>query len=354
MHRIIRNNQLLLVARTWSNRSNNTDFQHFFNFFPGSINITNKESFSWDNVFYRTLLRHANHDGYSSLSVRLEWEVYKQVLTHRPKIIHFWFADHDYHYASYIAKLTGAKIVGNFFFSIEEFEKRMPSKQHLKKLDLITSSGKEQMEYLSEYVPKEKLAYLPLGVDTHIFKPIEQKLNGDNSQKILLHVGTNRRDFHTLKEVFIRLKRMYPNIRLEMVGGINARELFSDVDDIIFHKFLSDHELVKVYQNATLLILPLIEGGSSQTLNEAMASGLPIVTNQLPNLIDYIAEDAVLLSQVGDIDQMVQHCYQLLTDQTKILVASNRVREHVLQYDYKYVRKKIIKLYKDHFNYKID
>ena len=122
MQRYITNNQLLLVSRKWSNRGRNTDFQHFFNFFPGSINITNNNSFSWDNMLYRYFLKLANHDGYSSLSVRLEWEVFKQALTHRPKIIHFWFADHDYHYASYIAKLIGAKIVGNFFFSIKNLK----------------------------------------------------------------------------------------------------------------------------------------------------------------------------------------------------------------------------------------
>ena len=108
MHKDISTNQLLLVARKWSNRGINTDFQHFFNFFPGSINITNSKSFSWDNKFYRFLRNQARHDGYSSLSVRLELEVLKQALIHRPKIIHYWFADHDYHFASYIAKLVGA------------------------------------------------------------------------------------------------------------------------------------------------------------------------------------------------------------------------------------------------------
>ena len=66
MYREIRNNQLLLVARTWSNRGYNTDFQHFFNFFPGSINITNNDSFSWDSVLFRLFHKQANHDGYSS------------------------------------------------------------------------------------------------------------------------------------------------------------------------------------------------------------------------------------------------------------------------------------------------
>ena len=32
--------KLLLVARSWSQRGQNTDFEQFFSFFPGSINIT--------------------------------------------------------------------------------------------------------------------------------------------------------------------------------------------------------------------------------------------------------------------------------------------------------------------------
>ena len=192
MYNNISSKQLLLVARKWSNRGQNTDFQHFFNFFPGSINITNPNTLHWDNRIYRWIKNQAKHNGYSSLSVALEVEVFKKAIFHRPKIIHFWFADHDYHYASYFSKIIGAKLIGNFFFSIEEFERRMPNKNHLKGLDLITVSGKKQMEYLSHFVPIEKLVYLPLGIDTEYFKPSESNLS-NNSKKIILHVGNNRR-----------------------------------------------------------------------------------------------------------------------------------------------------------------
>ena len=111
MLREINGKQILLVARNWSNRGENTDFRHFFKFFPGSTNITNTESSNFDNAFFRFFRTQAAHDGYSSLSVRLEWEVFKKAIIHRPKIIHFWFADHDYHYASYIAKLILKNII---------------------------------------------------------------------------------------------------------------------------------------------------------------------------------------------------------------------------------------------------
>ena len=125
------------------------------------------------------------------------------------------------------------------------------------------------------------------------------------------------------------------------------------VYNITFHKFLSDEKLVKVYQNATVLILPLLEGGSSQTLNEAMASGLPSVTNNLPNLVDYVTKDAVLLSPIGNVDIMVNNCYQLLTDHNKLRNASKKAREHSLQYSYNNIRDIILNLYSDNLNYRI-
>tara|TARA_B100001250_G_C19817562_1_gene799598 strand:+ start:11263 stop:12327 length:1065 start_codon:yes stop_codon:yes gene_type:complete len=346
-------NKILLVARTWSNRGNNTDFKHFFNFFPNSINITNKETYNWDNAIYRFIRKKVNSDAYSSLSIRIELEVIKQVIIHRPKIVHYWFADHDYLFLSYLKKIFGFKLVGNFFFSNQEFEKRMPNKQHLTKLDLVTASGQSQREYLSNFVSKEKIAYLPLGIDTNFFVPNNLKIKNLNSEKILLHVGTNRRDFSSLKKVFIKLKKLIPDLKLELVGGNIAKDIFSEIDGVKFYNFLSDKSLLKVYHKATVLILPLLEGGSSQSLNEALATGLPVVTNHLPNLIDYIVEDAVLLSPVGDVDMMVENCYSLFSDHAKLENASIKARKHSLKYDFKKIRNRIIDLYDSKLGYKI-
>ena len=103
-----------------------------------------------------------------------------------------------------------------------------------------------------------------------------------------------------------------------------------------------------------MLILPLIEGGSSQTLNEAMASGLPVVTNDLPNLRDYVTEEAVFLSPVGNVEMMVRDCYKLLTDQNKLNNASQSARDHSLQYNFKNIRQIILNLYSNKLGYKID
>tara|TARA_B100000029_G_scaffold515989_1_gene625975 strand:+ start:2649 stop:3713 length:1065 start_codon:yes stop_codon:yes gene_type:complete len=344
--------KLLLVARSWSQRGQNTDYEQFFSFFPGSINITNNNKSKFDNFIYRKLKNLANQDGYSSLSAYLEYRTFIKSMIYRPQLIHFWFADHDYHFSSYTANLIGAKIVGNFFFSVEEFERRIPDKRFIKKLDLITASGKKQMDYLSNYFPKEKIIFLPLGIDTNFYCP-PKKNNRFNKSTTLLHVGKNRRDFEVLKKVFLLIQKKIPSVKLELVGGKSAMTLFSDVKNVTFHPFVSDEELLKIYQNSTLLLLPLKEGGSSQTLNEAMSTGLPVATNQLPNLEDYVLDDNSLISPKGNSELMAKNCIKILKNKNHWELISKKSREHSAQFDFKRVKNQIIEIYKEHLDIKV-
>ena len=87
----------------------------------------------------------------------------------------------------FLKKYFNTKIVINLFFSLEELERRMPNKFHLKNADLITCSGKAQIDYLSQYIRADKLAYLPLGIDTKSFSPSSGKVSRDKNLVICLH-----------------------------------------------------------------------------------------------------------------------------------------------------------------------
>ena len=128
----------------------------------------------------------------------LNLNVLKKLIANDIKIIHYWFDDHDYYYGFLFKKLFGSKIIINLFFSLEELERRMPNKRHLKEADLITCSGKAQIDYLSTFIIRNKLAYLPLGIDTKSFRPLKGKNNRDKN--LVICVGNNRRDYSTLKK----------------------------------------------------------------------------------------------------------------------------------------------------------
>jgi glycosyltransferase involved in cell wall biosynthesis len=349
----IPDSKLLLISRRWIKRGQNTDFEHFFNFFPGATKVTTGDELQSPYRVLKVIAKQAKQDGYTSYSVGMEAAAMGRMLRHRPRLVHFWYAEQEYHYAWLAARAVGAKIVGTFFFSVEEFENRMPHKQHLKHLDLVLSSGQWQMDYLKQYVDESRLAYLPLGVDCSFFKPPDDpSLRWKNGPR-LLQVGVNRRDFDTLRRVVERLKKHYPNLRLEMVGCREVQDQFEGDSFVVFHPFLNDEELLQVYHQATLMLLPLLEGGSSQALNEAMATGLPVVATRMPNLEDYVSEEGVRLCLPGDIEAMVQACLDLLDNRGAWGKASTASVQHVSQYDWPNIKRQLLEHYEEHLGIRV-
>jgi glycosyltransferase involved in cell wall biosynthesis len=345
--------RVLLISRRWTQRGLRSDIDHFFNLFPGARKVSTSNRFKRPYSLLKKIGMMANQQSYNSYSAGIEFRAIWEMLIHRPRVVHFWYAEHEYHYSWLMAKLIGAKLVGNCFFSIEELERRMPDKRHLRHLDLVTASGKKQMAYLESFIEPSKLAYLPLGIDTGFFSPPSQPRWRTRQPPVLLHVGNNRRDIPTLKKVFLKLKASFPDLQLQLVGGDFARPYFHGLPDVQFHPFLSDAQLLKVYHRASLLILPLLEGASSQSLNEAMATGLPVITNQLPNLEDYVVFPAVQQSPVGDANAMAAQSLKLLREPDFAEQASSTARRHALQFDFSRIGDTLHSLYESKLNYRI-
>ena len=343
---------LLFVGRNWSSMGTNNTFENLLKFFPEAINVTSKDLRGFDNRIYRYLKNQTGNGCYSSLSVALEINVIKKAIGKKIELIHYWFGDHDYYYGFLFKKLFGSKIIINLFFSLEELERRMPNKLHLKKADLITCSGRAQIDYLSTFISSNKLAYLPLGIDTKSFRPLKEKKNRDKN--LVICVGNNRRDYNTLEKIYSILKKNRPSIKLKLAGSLNAKDNFTNHPEVEILPFLSEKKFRVLYNEASILILPLLEGGSSQTLNEALSSGLPVITNSFPNLLDYTNTKAVLSFQPKDFRGMAYACLDLLDDEKKINLMSKNARLHMLNYDNSIIKKKLIRIYKSYLGVKIN
>ena len=342
---------ILYVGRNWSTMGKNNTFENLLKFFPGSLSVTNKDLKGFDNRIYRYIKRKTGNSCYSSLSASLELNAFKKSIYNNFKIVHFWYGDHDYYFGYLFRKIFQSKIIVNLFFSLEELEKRMPNKLHLKNADLITCSGKAQIEYLKKFIDAKKLAYLPLGVDTKAFHPSRNKNKRDRN--LVICVGNNRRDFKTLQKIYSILKVQRPNVKLKLAGSLQGKEFFSDHPEVEFLPFLNESKFMNLYHEASLLILPLLEGGSSQTLNEALSSGLPVLTNKFPNLIDYTNTDGVMQFTSGDYHGMAHACLKLLNDESELISMSNAARSHVLKYDYSHIKERLIDIYANYLGFEI-
>jgi glycosyltransferase involved in cell wall biosynthesis len=172
-------------------------------------------------------------------------------------------------------------------------------------------------------VNPHRVAVVPNGVDTELFRPLPgvrrvkgrvvATVSSDAHLKglgpLLAAIATLRRRGHRLQLVIVgRPRRDGPVPRL-------IRQLGLD-DDIRFVGGVDGAELVRLYAEATLAVVPSIYEGFSLPAAEAMASGVPLVATAaggLPEVVGAGGESALLVPP-GDALALADAIEALLDD----------------------------------------
>lgn len=173
---------------------------------------------------------------------------------------------------------------------------RMPPKT------LFTGVGQPVREELERIgVARDRISYIPNGVDVRRFHPspekkaLRKKFGIPEKGVILLSVGRliPAKQPFTLIEVFAHLEKKHRDMTLCIAGGGELLEAAEDrarrlgVRNILFLGTVDhDRDLPNLYACADYYIMTSkYEGGMPPlTLAEAMASGLPCIVSDIPNL----------------------------------------------------------------------
>ncbi len=147
-------------------------------------------------------------------------------------------------------------------------------------------------------------------------------------QPYLLYVGgvDYRKNIPTIIRVFHQLKKESLTRKLIMVSAdmfsqrnsetIEIRRLIKKLGlttSIQLLSHLSDSQLLKVYQHAQLLIFPTLSEGFGYPIVEAMASGCPVLTSDIP-VCHEIAGDGALFAPPKDEKIIISEAERLLTN----------------------------------------
>lgn len=137
----------------------------------------------------------------------------------------------------------------------------------------------------------KKSTYIPNGVDTKKFSPL-----GQNQPAIptILFVGRlePQKNILTLIEAVSHIKTP---LKLHIVGDGALRQAVIDMAKkrgvMIKLESQVDHDLLpKIYQHATIFILPSVKEGSPKVLLEAMSCGLPCIASDIPEHQEIITD----------------------------------------------------------------
>jgi glycosyltransferase involved in cell wall biosynthesis len=211
----------------------------------------------------------------------------------------------------------------------------------------------EKKELVDLGIKSEKIEVIHNGIDTDLFVPTKE-LGFD--KRNLLWVGrcVKGKGLDYLIDAFSILKTRHPDVTLTMVGeGADKNRIAQKIRDlnlensIMMKDFVPNSEIVDMYQNSSVFVLPSLEEGVPRTILEAMSCGIPVVCSRLPQLVD-IVDGGGLLVSVKDPQALATAISEVLSDSSLVQKFRKNGRRNVVEnYSWKDTVKKTVQLYKE-------
>jgi sugar transferase (PEP-CTERM/EpsH1 system associated) len=206
------------------------------------------------------------------------------------------------------------------------------------------SMSQDLAHWLEQHVEvaPERIRQLYSGVDTERFSPSPAKATVDTGRRAMLTLGTVGRldpvkNHAALLTAFARLAPRFADLRLTVVGDgpLKASLLaqaasFGLADRITFTGARSDTpELLRSFD---VFALPSMNEGISNTILEAMATGLPVVAGSVGGNPELVVDGVTgRLYDPGGPDTLEQAVLPYLTDPALRRVHGTAGRERVVQ-----------------------
>ena len=167
-----------------------------------------------------------------------------------------------------------------------------------------------------------RFTVIPGAVDTERFHPKFARELGDVSEppRLLYHGRVDRRKgVLELLDAYERLRRGGRNLALQISGiGPDLEEVrrrAAGVEGVRVTGHADYVDAPTVYRGGDVFVSPTHAEGFSNTILEAMASGLPIVSCRAVGVVDCLAHERdALLAEVGDAGDLTRQIARLLDD----------------------------------------
>ena len=197
----------------------------------------------------------------------------------------------------------------------------------------VVASTKQEFDELVRFgVDKDKIRIIPVGVDLAKYDAI--KANRDKSFLRILFVGriTKDRNLGLLLDAFETVAGKNDDARLTIVGGEERRTLTDKLghldalkrkvakldlaEKVEFTGPLYGTDLIRAYKSADIFVYPSLYENFGQTILEAAAANLPIISTPVGVATDLIADGKNgFTTSFNDPDELAEKMLTLLDNE---------------------------------------
>ncbi len=200
--------------------------------------------------------------------------------------------------------------------------------------------------------PRLDFAVIPNGIDRDLFHPPEQPHDGVPTVLFVSRL-IERKGLHLLLRALGALLQEGIEFRVLVIGDGPMREKLEEqtlelgLSDRTTFLGLIDHlKLPEFYRQGDIFCLPSASEGMASVVLEALATGLPIVTTDVPGTSELVSDGHNgFVAPVGDADALVAPLRRLLTDHEFRREQGRRSRERSADFSWTVMAERYLALY---------
>ena len=336
----------ILMHHRSSHHAQNSGYGKLMDYLEAEILPSGKKHLPYSIAKYISQKASPQAGLYESTSVPKDWELIRHLLlsNNKDRIIHYLNGERDIRYAMKVASLfSKTKVCATFHKPPEILSTTIQDTRYLKKLDAAITVGVNQVDFIQNWLNLENVKFIPHGIDTAFFRPDASK----RKENTLLFVGQHLRDFEALNYAIPRLKEQIPSIKINAVLRSDFANKIVSNDAVTIFSGIDDERLRAMYQEAALLFLPLKNGTACNSILEAMACGLPIISTDIGGNKGYVKTDSGVLVPSNDCKALVDETVCLLKDKSKQIQMSEKARSNSLEFEWEKVAVEIEAFYNE-------
>jgi len=217
-------------------------------------------------------------------------------------------------------------------------------RKHLARTDAAIVVSTAQMDFLCEIVGHDRVFFVPHGIDVNYFSPAEKRLEQSDKFQCLF-VGRHLRDLGTLANT-AKLLASDKQFSFTVVTRQDKFDRFANLKNVTALANINDRQLLELYQQSDLLVLPLLDCTANNTLLEAMACGLPIVSTDLQGVRDYVSNESAILVPKGDARAFADVLVSLERDRHQLAAMAEASRPQAIIFRWESVAKRTWDVYR--------
>lgn len=248
---------------------------------------------------------------YSYEDFAAELRLLGRSLLRKPHIVHALYGDDQLDLLLRARRLLPCPLVASFhlpsFRVADRFERF--HKHLLAGIDAAVVVSRCQLKDFRCWLGPDKVIYVPHGIDTQRFCP-----SGHDSQQRrvrLIIVGDHMRDWEASHRIIDECNaRRFP-VQFDIVVRQTLWPLFAGCANTRLHAGIREEELIRLYQEADALLVPVIDATANNSVLESLACGTPVISNAVGGIPDYVDDACGWLFGKGEVMGIVKLIDQL-------------------------------------------